>query len=418
MKLSDIAFNNLKRRKRKMIFLTIGLLIGITTIVALVSVTSKMSEDLGKKLDEYGANIIVTPKSNGLSLSYGGMSLGGMTFETKELSLEDLGKIREIKNSRNLSILAPKVIGAGEIKGIMAMLVGVDFEKELRLKRWWRKAGYVVQGEHHTNMDNMESMKNNITNDSEESKIHIVDFKRKNDVLIGYEVARKLSLKIGDEPVVNGFPLRIAAILEETGSQDDNLIFLNLPISQKILKKEGKLSMVEISAYCKDCPVEDIVSQISAKLPHAKATALKQVVQGRIETLNQFKAFSIGISIIVIFIGSLVVFVTMMGSVNERTREIGIFRAIGYRQSHIMKIILLEAFIVSFFAGIFGYFIGEGVSSVISSRLFNRTGSSIFFNYQIALASVLLSVLIGMLASLYPARKAANMDPAEALRAL
>src|SRR3990172_7307778 len=132
MKLSDIAINNLKRRKGKMIFLTIGLLIGITTIVALVSVTSKMSEDLGKKLDEYGANIIVTPKSNGLSLSYGGMSLGGMTFETKELSLEDLGKIREIKNSRNLSILAPKVIGAGEIKGIMAMLVGVDFEKELR----------------------------------------------------------------------------------------------------------------------------------------------------------------------------------------------------------------------------------------------------------------------------------------------
>src|SRR3989304_6427359 len=124
MKLSDIAINNLKRRKGKMIFLIIGLLIGITTIVTLVSITSRMSEDLGKKLDEYGANIIVAPKSDGLSLSYGGISLGGMTFETKELSSGDLEKIKGIKNSRNLSILAPKLIGSGEINGFKVMLVG------------------------------------------------------------------------------------------------------------------------------------------------------------------------------------------------------------------------------------------------------------------------------------------------------
>lgn len=417
MKLSDIAINNLKRRKGKMIFLTIGLLIGITTIVTLVSITSRMSEDLGKKLDEYGANIIVTPKSDGLSLSYGGISLGGMTFDTKELNSEDLEKVKEIKNSKNLSILAPKVIGSGEINGLKVMLVGVDFEKELRLKKWWKKAGYLPQSEHH----NMEEMGNTEINKSplpEESEIHIIDFKRKNDVAVGYEAAKQLGLKVGDEITVNNNPLRVTVILEETGSQDDHLIFLNLPLSQKILNKEGKLSMIEISAYCKDCPIDDMVSQISGKLPNAKVTALKQVVQGRIETLNQFKTFSIGISAVVVFIGSLVVFITMMGSVNERTREIGIFRAIGYRQSHIMKVILLEAFIVSFLAGILGYVIGVGVSTLISSRMFPGTKAGFSFNYLIASGSICLSVFIGMLASLYPARRAANMDPSEALRAL
>ena len=63
-----------------------------------------------------------------------------------------------------------------------------------------------------------------------------------------------------------------------------------------------------------------------------------------------------------LLVGAMVVFVTMMGSVNERTREIGIFSAIGFRSSHIMKIILLEAFVVSFSAGLLGYLLGIGVT--------------------------------------------------------
>ena len=61
-----------------------------------------------------------------------------------------------------------------------------------------------------------------------------------------------------------------------------------------------------------------------------------------ISSIEMFKSFSYGIAALVIFIGSLLVFVTMMGSVNERTREIGIFRAIGFRRGHVMQIILLE----------------------------------------------------------------------------
>ena len=412
MRLYDIALNNLKRRKGKMIFLTVGLIIGITTIVTLLSITSRMSEDLGKKLDEYGANIVVMPKSEGLSLSYGGISLGGVAFDTKDLNADDLEKIKSIKNSRNISILAPEVIGVAEVNEKPVMLVGVDFEKELRLKKWWKKAQSVMMhGEVH-------SMENNMAKTQEEQNIVLSDLRKKNDVVIGYEAAKRFGLKTGDEFIVNGSSLRIAAVLGEIGSQDDNLIFLDLLLSQKILKKEGKLSMVEVSAYCKDCPVEDIVSQISAKLPHAKVTALKQVVQGRMETLSQFKSFAIGISIVVIFIGSLMVFVTMMSSVNERTREIGIFRAIGYRQSHIMKIILFEAFVVSFLAGVFGFFLGAIISQLISLKMFSTGSFTLGLDYTVAVGSILLSILIGMLASLYPAKRAAKMDPSEALRAL
>ena len=88
----------------------------------------------------------------------------------------------------------------------------------------------------------------------------------------------------------------------------------------------------------KDGPVREIVKQISAKIPTARGSAVQQVVQGRMDMLRTLRKFSIGVSVAVLFVGSLVVFVTMMASVNERTREIGLFSAIGFRRSHIMRI--------------------------------------------------------------------------------
>jgi len=130
--------------------------------------------------------------------------------------------------------------------------------------------------------------------------------------------------------------------------------------------------MAEVAALCTACPIEDMVTQISEKLPGAKVMAIQQVVKGRMETLHHFKKFSYGVSAVVILIGGLVVLVTMMGSVKERTEEIGIFRAIGFRKSHIMRIILLEALIVSSIAGIFGYFIGFGATK-ITFRFFTES---------------------------------------------
>ena len=116
--------------------------------------------------------------------------------------------------------------------------------------------------------------------------------------------------------------------------------------------------MVEVAALCKDCPIESMVKQISDVLPNARVMAIQQVVKSRMEALAQLKKFSYGISGIILLIGSLVVMVTMMGSVRERTKEIGIFRAIGYRKGHIMRIVFTEAAIVSGLAGIIGYWLG------------------------------------------------------------
>jgi len=111
------------------------------------------------------------------------------------------------------------------------------------------------------------------------------------------------------------------------------------------------------------------------------------------------------------------VFVTMMGAVNERTREIGIFRALGFRRSHIIHLILLEAAVVSLVAGILGYLGGMGVSRGVLPFMVEHQVHLVWAPV-LAGTAVLLALVVGSTASLYPAVVASRLDPTEALRAL
>ena len=138
MRISTIAFANLKRRKGKAVFLTIGIAIGIGTAVALLSLSSSIKEEIGSQLDRFGANIVVVPQSNNLSLDYGGLSVSSVSFDVKQLKNEDAKNVLDIPFRNRISNVSPKLLGAVAVEGRDVLLAGVDFESELTLKRWWR----------------------------------------------------------------------------------------------------------------------------------------------------------------------------------------------------------------------------------------------------------------------------------------
>lgn len=386
MKLHNIAANNLRRRKGKMAFVTIGLAVGVATVVALITLTNSMSQDIGRKMDEFGANILITPQSNDLSMSYGGISLGRVTFDQKEIREEDLAKIAQIRNRANISVVSPKILGGVTVGGKNILLVGVDFDKELKMKQWWDIFGAPP--------------------------------KAADEVLLGSRAADSLHVMQGERVKISGETFTVSGVLNQTGSQDDSLILMPLKKAQKLLHKEGKISLVEVAALCSGCPIDDMVTQIAEKLPDAKVSAIRQVVESRLQALDQFRKFSYGISGVVVFIGSLIVFVTMMGSVNERTTEIGVFRAIGFRKQHIMRIILIEAGTLSLIAGFMGYVAGMGGAKAVLPFIAEGKNPVLAWDPALALGAIVLAVVVGIAASLYPARQAAKMDPTEALRTL
>lgn len=385
MKLRDIAILNLRRRKAKAAFMLAGLLVGVATMVALVGLAQNLTSEVSQKLEKYGANILITPKSESLSLTYEGLSLGGFSFKTREIKQASLKGLEHIENAANIAAVGPIVLGAVKIKGRDVLLGGVDFVSAEILKPWWKIQGKIPQGK---------------------------------QIVAGSEAARVLGVKTGSTVELNGEAFTVSGVLTPTGSQDDSLIFANLAAAQTLLGKPGIVSMVEVAALCKDCPVDDMVAQISKVLPGAKVMAIQSVVKGRMETLGHFQKFAMGVSALVALVGSLVVLVTMMASVRERTGEIGVFRAIGFRKKHVMRVVLWEAALISAAAGIGGYLAGTGASA-LALPLFAQSGNASFeLSPILGGAALVMALVVGMGSAIYPAIMAARMDPSQALRTL
>ena len=362
-----------------------GLLIGISSVVSFMSLVESLSKDMNENLEKYGANIMIVPKTENLSLNYGGLSLGGISFEMQEIRQKDLQRIQRIKNSANVAAVGPMVLGAVKANDRNVLLAGVDFDAVRFLRPWWKVNG------HKPGVDG---------------------------VIVGSEASQILGVQAGSLLKINDGSLVVTGVLDSTGSQDDQLIFAHLATAQRILGKEGRISLAEVAALCTNCPIEEMVRQISEALPTAKVMAIKQVVKGRMETLGHFHKFAYGLSVLIILIGGLVVLVTMMGSVRERTSEFGIFRAIGFRRRHVIQMVLFEAGLISAISGILGYLIGIGITTAAIPFFTDSVGVSVPFDPMFAASVLIFSVVLGLVSSLYPALLAGNLDPNEALRAL
>ena len=385
MNLRSIAFSNLRRRKSRAAFLVVGVLIGVATVVTLISLTSAMRVEAQDRMEDYGANILITPRTDELALSYGGVSLGGVAVSGRGLTEEDVKRIGAIPNGDNLAVIAPVLLGSVEVKGTPVLLMGARVKQEFRLKRWWKVDGRAPQAP--------------------------------DEFVAGRDAARALGLEMGDTVRLKGRDFTLTGILQPTGSQDDDLLLVDLGVAQDLLGKPGAISLVEVAALCSGCPIEDIIAQLSSALPAAKVTAMQEVVESRMHALDQLRTMSLVIAGVVLAIEALVVFVTMMGSVSERTREIGIFRALAFRRGHVTRLILIEALAASVLAGVLGYLAGMGITYAVLPLVADDAAHVVWL-LPVALGAVAISAIVGGLASLYPAVHASRLDPTEALRAL
>ena len=387
MKLIDISLNNLRRKKGRTFFLVSGLAIGIGAAVAMTSVGDAMNREVMHALDEFGANILALPASEGLPLSYGGLTVSAVNTGGRELTTLDVDRIRTIKNKENISTVAPKLLVQTTVKGTRVLVAGVEFKAEQRLKKWWRVA---------SGMNPAAS----------------------GEALIGKDAALKLHLAPGDSIVIGRGNLRVSGVLDNTGSQDDGLIFTDIAWVQKQFNKGNAVSMIELSALCSGCPIDDIVSQVNRELPGARAVAVKETVELKMQAMHYFHKFSLGISALLLIVAGMIIFFAMTASVKERVQEIGLFRAIGFRTGHIIQVLLTEAFIVSLLAGVVGYAIGIVSPRFVAPYLMSAYNLTFAFDPLLAAGAIVSSVVVGLLASIYPAVRAGQLDPVEALKTL
>jgi putative ABC transport system permease protein len=395
MGLNRIVIKNIKEHLGRFVLLAAILSVSIGTVVALYVLSQAMYGDLQNKIDEYGANMVIVPKTKSLPLSYAGVTIGFVQSETKLLTTDDVERIRKIPNSANINVVSPKLLGIMSIEGEKAaakkvLVEGVRFKDEFKLKQWWGiKSGARPN--------------------------------RANEVLVGGKIARILDLDPGDSVVIKNEKYsgnyKVGGVLKMMGSQDDELIYMNLSESQRILSKPNGLSIIEVSAWCSNCPINDIVDQISGKIPAGNVSAVRQAAELRQTLMDQFRLFAIILSAALISVSSLIMFANVLGSVHGRRREIGIFRAIGYRRRHIMYLIMLEVVLLGTASGIVGAVAGFACSGLLAPAVIG-IDNNIGTDFGLIGAAIGFALVIAVASGIYPALKASNISPVEAINSI
>lgn len=385
MQLRDIAWASLRRRPGRGLFTAGVVAIGIGTVVALVLLSRLMQAEISDELDRFGANIVITPKAQSLELAYGGIAVGGLTIDVQELRSEDADAVRTIPNRKNINAVAPRLLGWTEVAGRRVLLVGVRQKDEAHVRSWWEIDGRLAR-----------------TSD---------------EVIVGSEASQILGVTTDATVTIGARPRRVTGVLRPTGTLDDAAIIADLGAVQHALGKPGSVNLIEVSALCSGCPIEHMVEQIATVLPHARVAPIRQAVAARERAVRQFTRFAYALSAVVLFVGTLVVSATMMASVVERTQEIGILRAVGYRRTQVGRVILTEAVWVTLAGGLAGWLVGVAASRALAPTV-APTVTLGPPDPLLGLAAILGALVLGAIAGGYPAIRAARMEPSHALRHL
>lgn len=396
MKLYQVVTKDLIRRKRSLLYAALGVLIGVMTVVSVLTITRTGEASIYAQLEKYGPNLTIIPAVNSLDMSMGNLRLGTLTVGENYIPEELIPRIRETADSKikealgieeegNIAVVAPKLYLNALIKDVSVTVVGIQPEEEWKIKTWWN----IHEGQYLSTAD---------------------------QGMMGAIAAERLALTVGGRIKLNEKDVTVTGILEETGSSDDYQLFVPLATLQKAYGKEGLVSVVDIRALCNACPVEVIADSINGAIPGVRAIAVKQVAEAEMGVVERTTRFMFVLAGIALVVGLFGVLNTMMASVHARIKDIGIMRAVGASRRQILSIFLYEAVIVGVIGGILGYVVGTLIALAIAPLILN--GAQVTYVPWYSLLAITIAVAIAVTATVYPAFRATRIRVADAFRSL
>ncbi len=396
MKLYQMVVKDVTRRKKRVLYTSLGVVIGVTTIVAVLTIALAGETNIYGQLEKYGANLIVMPAISDIDVGLGGLSLGTLAVGENYISEDKLpeikqitdGKIREalgIEDEGDIATIAPKLYMNTEVNGTSVIVVGVDPQEERKLKTWWR----ISKGRY---------------------------LEAPGEALVGATAAELLEFNVGDKIALNGREVTVTGILEETGSNEDYQIFLPIETAQETFNKEGLVSSIDVRALCSACPTAVIADSINENIPGVRAVAVKQIAETEMGMMEKISKFLLALAGITLAVGCFGVVNTMMTSVHERIKDIGIMRAVGASRNQIIKIFLYEAIIIGVAGGFLGYIAGTLLAYIAGPLIFG--GVAVTYVPQYFLPSLVLATFIAVIATVYPAFRASKIKVADSFRSL
>lgn len=236
-------------------------------------------------------------------------------------------------------------------------------------------------------------------------------------VVIGALAAELLHKGVDDTLEIEGQQFRVAGIFESPAVIENGAVVMSLTLAQQILDKPGKVNIlnVKLDESAAEADLAAFKARVHDTLPGFIAITSGELV-GKNTVVRISKAMSHATILIAGLVGALIVFNTMLMSINERTREIGILLTVGWQRRTIMQLVFCESLILTLAGGLIGIVVGIAMTGILEHLEVMRGKIDAVFSPAFLLGVVGLSVLLGIAGGLFPALKAARLRPAQALR--
>ena len=393
-----MAWASLIANKMRSILTMLGIIIGVAAVIALVSIGNGVKQDIQNSISSLGSNLLMVmpgaPRTPGVRPSAGSM---------KSLKVSDYEAISKLDGVRAAS---PMTNGSYVViyqnKNWTTSVSGVSYNY-LDVNNWSMKSGRFLS----------------------EKKVQ----NRERVAVVGKTVVKNLfgdEDPVGAEIRVKNIPFRIIGVLNSKGSgamgndQDDMVI---IPYTTAMERVEGVDYLRMIYVVGKDeNGIDRLQSDIEnllrvrhgikdTNLDDFNIQNMNSIMETMEETTGTLTLFLGAVAAISLVVGGIGIMNIMLVSVTERTREIGVRKALGATYSVIVTQFLIEAVVISLMGGIIGIILGIGSSKLIGMA----SGMSTVISVPTIVMSFAFSMAIGLIFGIYPARKAAKLNPIDAL---
>lgn len=399
MKLRTLVWREIFERKSQLLTSFLAVLLGITVIVSIKNITVYSEKAVAREMDSLGANVLVLPKSISLQDYYAADMQSDVIPEeyVTTLAMSDL---------QGLDNISPKLSMPVEVQGRKCTLTGILPKSEFQAKAAWQGAGIFSRPLGCGAVAGVSA-----ASEPEDKKSlvrkRVIETLEENESLVGADVAAALKLKEGQAFELLGKSFTVTAVLPATGTVDDSRVFAHLHTVQELSGKGPVISAIEVVGCCQEIS-NGLVSKINRLLPDAKVVTITQIVDAQFKMNQLMSQLSTIFLVIIVLVGGAGIANYMYANVFERRREIGTLMALGAGSSLVQRIFLLKALLLGIGGGIGGYVLGTVLAIVLGPKL---AGVPVLPMPILALWALGISVGLSMVASYFPARRAAKLDP-------
>ena len=393
MNLTNLAMKNLRRRPARTLLTMTSVAVSVAVLFSLLTFNSGYQKALRQQLQQMGVHLMVVP----IGCPYEAASLVLQGGEIENYLEADAAE--QIAALEGVAIAAPSLMHAvvKPEEGRTDIYLGID-ERTFQLKNWWR-----LTGSDAAPMDEL--------------------LAQPNAVVLGYDAAliekrEEVGEKLWVPEIESEFS--VTGILEATGSQDDGFFYLPLATAQRKFNQPGKITAVQVRLTDPSL-ASGVAEELEAMLPNAEIIRMEELLGSMTALMDSARALIFAIVAVAITISALGVLNTMLMSVFERTREIGVLRATGAGRLHIFSLIWTETLGLTLAGGALGLLLAvvgaRGVEAVIKRFVpMAPKGAMTSFDPRSAMICVIAILGVGLFAGVYPALRAASVRTIQALR--